>query len=267
MHLDINTKEFCDRSLALAAEHTKVELETLSETFALYRRDLLFSEDSSRILLPIYTHDEPKSYRLFDYIRICAYIKEKFNSKIFLVIPTKVTIANCVYSLFSNYITKVIKCDRFIELNNIADNLGITKLMYKHSISPFHVINKKNFVEPISIDFNHIINNKSIMIDVNNSKDFCFSLGENEKLPLCIEDVYIVGKPNIYKDIEREFYTNVGKILSSKYYVNIRNKSIYDYIAPFFGTHIKVHGTPMYNYAIFKNSLSARKNRISKYEV
>lgn len=230
------------------AFNTKQKEETITETIGLLRQDLLFSEDYSKVIFPIYNDSNMNS--VIENIIFFAYLKAKYNSKIYVITNFNKNNYIGVYQIFNNYYDKLFNIKTYVNLTIKIKELKITKIIYNKSLDLFTDLN-------LYLTNGIVVNHKLIMknISFNDiSINYLISASNINDIPKLTN--YEILTPS------KSFINDLVKIINCDNYVNSYNNSIYDFIAPFLDCNVFYFKTNFYNQEIFTYSISSMKNKI-----
>lgn len=241
--------------LKTIAQRTKVTYETISESFPLYRRDLLFSNNYSNIIIPIFNDSSIKD--VIENINLISYLREKYKSRIILVLDKRSSFNN-IYYLFGHLIDKIISCKRYIELHNICIQENATKLIYNksnHLFEDFDYYMNDNY---ILLDYEFIIKNSKQeypnagnIISIRNTKNFCSDI---RNVLNNVKDIQLTDISQL--DKKSNLIQNLNILINAANYINISSSNTIDYIVPFLGINIIAINTGFYLEPMFKYSAS-----------
>lgn len=253
MNLDLN-----QNTLNLIAKNSKIKTETLSETFLLYKRSLLFSDNYDSILIPIF--NDTSIVSVIENIILLSYLKEKYNTKIIIVLDKRSKYKN-IYNYFENIFDLIFECKRLVELENITISNNCTKLIYNRSYDLDEIKNdiEKTFKNPIKIknDYEYIYFDKvNYLIS---SKDYNKTLFILKKL----KENVIAKVVNQAEELEYQ----ICDLINSDKFINISSNSIIDYLAPFTKTYIMYMNTSLYDLDIFKYSYAIINRNLKEIKI
>lgn len=239
------------------ASNTKVKTESLSETIALNRRDLLYSINFSKIAIPIYNNES--MHDVIENILLCSYLKQKYNSKILICIDFNKNKYKQIYQLFSNYFDKLVNSKKYFDIHDEFEDFKATKLIYNKSLD---LIEDFDYWldKPVSIDIDGLISDPNI--EVYDSKyDYFISSNNNHQY---IEEILPSLGHCILPETKISLIDKINLIINSEKYLNIANNSEVDFIVPFMNCNIFTYKTSFYTQGIFKHSVSKQNNLINK---
>lgn len=242
-----------------AAINTKIENETLSESYVLYNRTLSLSEDYSRIGIVVFN-----DFTLTDAINnviLSAYLTNKYNSEVILFVSKKSKFFH-VYSLFTNIFTKIVKCLWFVELQSEIKISGCTKIIYNKILY---------YIGDLNIHLRHGISLdvETLLFDYANvyTSDSYYTLSTNG-MDITIEKIKKLQKfnPNckfvFLEDTLKKLNDNLIQICHSNAYINVGNNLLLDNLAPFLGVKLIQIDTNFYRNNLFRFSASIIRGRL-----
>lgn len=246
--------------LEAVADHAVSKTETPSESFALYRRDLLESNDYSVVMVPVFS--AMTMVDLCQTVRLCAYLKNRYQCELILVVDPRFVFAQVFY-LFEDVYDKLFMKKRLVELETIANAVGVTKLIYQPADrlyfdeSPVDVI-----TSPIKLRSQYLIESEHVnpmeYVDYVFSGDLTAEVARKmakHGMVTANETLAFVGSDNLLQDIYR--------IVMSGTFVYLGHNRPIDYVAPFVGRKIIQVGSPFYENPLFRFSLSYMEQLIS----
>jgi hypothetical protein len=247
--------------LKTIAQRTKLVPETISESFSLYRRDLLFSVDYRTIVITIFNDVTIKD--AINNVNFLFYVKEKYGSKVILILDKRSKFKE-IYYVFGNLVDKIYECKRYIELHNICLKEKASKLMYNKALAAYEDIDYYTNDKYILADYTTINSakkqeypNTSSILSIRSTKDF------NNDIKAVVNKIKDIKLSEMsHLDKNEPFLRNLNILINTNYYINIGNSDIMDYIAPFLGIKILALNTGLYKDPIFKCSASVYFNVI-----
>lgn len=251
--------QFDHKSLCLIAQQTKIRQESLSETLGLHRRDLLFSEDYSKILFTIYNDVTIKD--VLANINYLFLLRNNFRSKIIVCYGHGNSDFEFIYKLFSNLYNKIFLVKRYLKLQELIEREEITKFIYNKSYYLFKENATKPLIGSVHVDYDSMIRMRGIVIS-SSTKANCISakddiLAAKYIKQLNLNDSVVINNNDSVKD-------NLGIVLGSTNYINIHNNSVMDHLVPFLGQKILAYQTSMYDNELFVNSSSILNSRVKR---
>lgn len=260
-----------DKVIQKIAVQTKIQNETLSECFGLHKRELLFSEDYSNIIIPIYNNTTISG--VLDDLTLIYYLNSKYNSSnIYLVVRNSNNPLSEIFSLFSHLYTELFSCKKYLDLVQISNNVNATKFVYNKSLEFFkdidnycvsglqlnhkHILQKSLYCDSYPDTYKYCISSQNKNIEYLESIPYTANILHND-----LYEIFVVGP-------KKGLYLNLYNMLQCETYVNIQSDSLYDYLAPYTGTNLVHYNTGLYNnLPILKHSISFKRKKIKRLKV
>lgn len=259
--------EFENKVIQKIALKTKIQYETLSECFGLHQRDLLFSDDYSKIIIPIYNNISISG--VIEDITFLHYLKHKYiNSNIYIVTKNNDQF-NRIFDLFSHLFAEHLKCKRYLELLQISKDIKATKFIYNKSLDLLNDLDT-NCINGINLNNNTIIEKYLFNNEFPETYKYCLST-KNKNL-MFLKRIQFIGDltPDKLNEIfiintNNDLYKNLYVISQCKIYVNVQNNSVFDYLVPYMNKTILFHNTEIYDNLVNKYlnfAISAKNKKI-----
>jgi len=247
--------------LKYIAHKTKISYETMSESYALFRRDLLFSANYNKIVIPIFNDKSIKD--VINNINLCFYLKSKYNTQILLVLDSRSKL-NSLYNLFNHIIDEILTCRRYFNLHEMCNQENVTKLIYNDSLHLFNDADYYTETKPLFADIEYIINNSTNeypsytnIISIKHHKYFA------KYATTLLSNIKNIELDKIgYLEKNTDLLQNLFAIIHSNRFINMANDDIVDYLVPFLGTKIVAIDTGLYKNKLFKFSVAHKRKLI-----
>jgi hypothetical protein len=252
--------------LNMVGHRTKAALETMSETICLHQRGFLFSQDFSRIMVPIFNDFSIKD--IIENINLLSYLYSKYNSEIYLVIDKRNKIKlNYVYYLFDHLVVKIIEIKRYVALLDLLKSLNITKIVYNKSSQSYDDFNyylDLSLSAPIEMNLNKIIDGVNITYTGNSTISY---QPNNSTLNVNVSKLFNGEVQFIKLSATNDILTNLRIVLSTDAYLFNGKMDVLDYLIPFSGMKIISNNTNFYSQPIFVHSSSISNKNTFKSSI